>query len=350
MKKVKVILFILAVIGIFGFVLYTNKKKIDANAEVKVEQKNIPVTTVAAAVTSLSESMSSVGTFEPYKEITLLSEVQGKVIKVGIEEGDFVRAGSLLAQTDNELLRAELMAAEAAYESAKKNKIRYENLSKGNATTEVRVEESDLALKNALARLMTIKKQIRNTTITAPIAGTITERSFEYGSVILPGAKLAQITDISRVKLRLNVPEKDILNYKNGDKVAIQADVYPGVAFEGTVTLVGVKSDNAHNYPVEILVANNEKHPLRAGMYGRTAGDNQVKSAALAIPRVALVGSIKNPQVFVIENNRAILKNIGVGITSNDKIEVMAGLREGEQVVTSGQINLEEGSVVRIVK
>lgn len=350
MKKLKTIAFILAITGTFGFILYNNKKEIDANAQVKEEVKNIPVTTTKASLKNLSEDLTTIGTFEPYKEVKLVSEISGKVIGVGVEEGSSVQAGSLLAQIDNELIRAQLISAEATFEKAKKDVVRYETLRKGNATTDVQVEDAHLRLKNAESQLMSLRKQLRNTTIVAPIAGTVTVRSFEQGSVLLPGSALAEITDISKVKLSIQVPEKDIFKYKAHQKIAVQADVYPGVSFEGKITLVGVKSDASHNYPVEILVQNNAENPLRAGMYGRAASDHAVKSAALTIPRTALVGSIKNPQVYVVENNQAILKNIQTGVTSKDQIEVLSGLTEGDQVIVSGQINLENNSKITIVQ
>lgn len=350
MKKLRTILVIVAILGVMGFILARNKKEIDAKAQVKEEVKNIPVTVVQVALRNLSEDISVIGTFEPFREVQLLSEVQGKVVKVNVEKGNEVKEGTLLAQVDNELIRAELIAAEAAYEKAKKDVERYEALIKGNATTDVQVEGARLAYKNAEAQVKALNKRLRNTSITAPISGTVTTRSFEYGSVILPGNPLVQITDISKLKLTIQVPEKDVAKYQVGQTLAVQADVYPGVTFDGKVTMVGVKSDNAHNYPVEILVQNNTKNPLRAGMYGRAGLGYEVKGSALAIPRAALVGSIKNPQVYVVENGKAVLKNIQIGITSDQQIEVVDGLSAGEQVVVSGQINLENNTLVTVVK
>lgn len=130
----------------------------------------------------------------------------------------------------------------------------------------------------------------------------------------------------------------------------MQADVYPENTYEGKITLVGVKSDAAHNYPVEILVENNGENPLRAGMYGRAASEHGVKDSVLAIPRASLVGSIKNPQVYVVKNNQAVLKNIQTGISSKDQIEVLSGLTAGELIIVSGQINLENNTKVTVVR
>jgi RND family efflux transporter MFP subunit len=302
------------------------------------------------ALKNLSEDLTLIGTFEPHREIKLASEISGKVIKVGVEEGAYVKQGSLIAQTDNELIKAQLISAEANYEKAQKDVARFETLRKGNAATDMQVEDANLRLKTSDSQLKALKKQLSNTTIVAPISGIITTRSFEQGSVILPGNPLVEITDISKLKLTIQVPEKQIIRYQEGDKIQVQADVYEGLTFEGKITLVGIRADASHNYPVEILVNNNSKNPLRAGMYGRAASGHTLKDSVLAIPRAALVGSVKNPQVFVVENNQAILKDIQVGTDAQGTIEVLSGLTEGEQVVTSGQINLENKSKVQVVK
>ena len=350
MKTLKITGVLLAIVGIFGFILFNNKKEIDARAAVKVENKEVTVTIAQAAPASLSEGLEMIGTFEPYKQMTLVSEIQGKVVKTVVEEGSVVQAGSFIAQTDNDLIRAELMAAEAAYQQAQRDIVRFENLRRGEATTDLKVEETRLALKNAEARLASVKKQLKNTTITAPISGTITKRYFEQGSVILPGTQLVEIVDISRLKLRINVPEKDVFKYRKGEKIALNTDVYPGKTFSGTISLVGVQAGEAHSYPVEVLLANSDAHPLKAGMYGRASLDNAVKTSVLTIPRVALVGSVKNPQVYVVEGRQARLRDIQVGASSDQLIEVISGLKEGDAVVTSGQVNLDKESVVKVVK
>jgi RND family efflux transporter MFP subunit len=333
-----------------GFILVRNKAVIDQRSQVKETAKSVAVTVQPVAFQSLSENLSTIGTFAPHRELKLLSEVQGKVVRVGVEEGDVVRPGQLIAQVDNELIRAELTAAEAAHEQAQKNVTRFEALLKGNATTDAQVEDTRLALKNAEARVATLRKQLRNTTITAPIAGTVTTRSFELGSVLMPGAQLVEIIDISKLKLVVNVPEKEVLKYKDGSRIRIRTDVYPGVDLAGTVTVVGVKADAARNYPVQILVDNTPSYPLRAGMYGRASGQNALKDSVLAIPRTALVGSVKNPQVYVMQGDKAALRNVQVGIAAGPYLEVRSGLDAGEQVVVSGQINLEDGSPVTVVK
>ncbi len=347
MKRIITLLIVVASLVGIGYTLYANKKEVDARAQVKDEQKDIPVTVATASLQTLAEDLTLIGTFEPYREVRMLSEVSGKVIRTGIKEGDVVREGALIAQTDNDLIQAELMAAEAAYSKLKKDVSRFENLIKGDAVTEAQLEEVRLGYKQAEARVLATRKQLKNTTITAPISGTVTARSFEHGSLLMPGAPVASITDISKVKLRVLVPEQHIFKLKEGQTITIKSDVHSSTEFKGTITLVGVKGDAAHNYPVEMLV-DNSNQLLRAGMYGRAILTNMVAEATLTIPRNALVGSFKNPQVYVAEGGKAVLRNIKVGTSARDLVQVTEGLQEGEKVITNGQINLENNMTILV--
>jgi RND family efflux transporter MFP subunit len=170
----------------------------------------------------------------------------------------------------------------------------------------------------------------------------------EKGSVVGVGSPVATITDIAALKLVVSVPEKAINGFQLGEAIPVRTEVYPQEPFSGKVTMVGAEGDAAHNYPVEITLANSGTRPLKAGMYGTIAGQGQVQAKSLSIPRQALVGSAKQPQVYVVENGKAVLRPIQIGAATNEYYQVTGGLQEGEQVVTSGQINLQNGTLVTV--
>jgi RND family efflux transporter MFP subunit len=141
-----------------------------------------------------------------------------------------------------------------------------------------------------------------------------------------------------------------VFRIKIGDQAEITTDVYPGVKFYGRVETISAKGDDAHTYPVEIGLSNNTKNPLKAGMFGRVSFVSTVQSAALVIPRDALVGSVKNPQVYVMENGRAFLRKIVIGQEVSTNLTIINGLKEGETVIVSGQNNLTDNSRVSVIK
>lgn len=168
----------------------------------------------------------------------------------------------------------------------------------------------------------------------------------ESGSVVSPGNAIIELTDISTLKLVINVPEKAINNFKVGQNIKIATQIYQDVIFNGTAYLIGVVGDAAHNYQVEISVPNNAKNHLKAGMYGTVVDENIVRNNSLSVPRQAIFGSAKDPQVYIVENGKASLKNVTIGATNNEYYEILDGIQNGDTVIVNGQINLQNGTPV----
>jgi RND family efflux transporter MFP subunit len=345
MRTALIIVAVLIIAGLTAWKLLENKKVAEAKVYRNDPDRKVLVSVAPVQAQKLGSEANYLGTFEPEREINLLAETSGKVVRVGVQDGQTVVAGQLVAQVDDEMLRLQLEALQVNLEGQQKDLARYTSLAKGEAVPAVQQEKADLAVRATQAQLKQLQKQLRNTTITAPFAGVITKRMFDQGSVLAPGAPVAQLTDVGSLKLTINVPEKDVNRFAPGQRVEVSTDVYPDRTFGGTVSQVSVKGDAAHNYPVQVRVAN-PGTALRAGMYGSVGQAGQVREAALAVPRQALVGSAKNPQVFVVEGGKAKLRTVTTGASNNEWIEVLSGLQAGEQVVTAGHINLEDGSPV----
>lgn len=250
---------------------------------------------------------------------------------------------------DDELLQAQYASAEANYTTAKRNLERYESASTGGGVSQLQLDNYRLSFKNAESELKQLSKQIRLSKLEAPFAGTITFKDVEKGSVVGNGA-VARVTDLSQLKLEISVPEREIKMFREGSVISITTDVYPDKTFKGKVEYVAQRADDAHNYVVKVLLKNNSATPLKAGMYATASLSTDVAKSSIVVSRAALLGSAKNPQVFVVKNNVVTLKSIQTGASNGNSVEVVSGLEAGELIVTTGQINLTEGSKVEIVK
>jgi RND family efflux transporter MFP subunit len=348
MKKLIIPILALGLITLTTFKLFSNK----ATAEEKVyrhdpEQK-ILVATQTVEKQALSKSREWLGTFQPNREMTVASETMGRVIYAGVKEGDHIAAGSVVARLDDETLRHQLKAAEANWANAKKDVQHYTALVKGDAVPQMQLDKALLQEANTESQVLLLRKQINMCVIRAGIGGIVTKKMFELGTVVSPGSPLLELTDIATLKLTLDVPEAELSKIKTGQTIEVKSDVYPGEIFKGKVSLIGSKGDGAHNFPVEISVANSSKNPLKAGMYGSVSLGENLAAESLAIPKEALVGSAKNAQVYVVEDGKAVLRNISLGASNEQFYEVLSGLSEGETVVISGQINLRDGANVNV--
>ncbi len=348
MNKRLIIIIVVAVglVGLTAMKLMSNqaavKKKIyihDSEAAVLVEE-------TAPSIHTFESAFSYLGTFEPVRQNTIGSDASGKIIRLNVEEGDRVSQGQVIAKIDDEMLQLQLENAEVNIEGQKNDDIRYTNLAKDNAVPGVQVEKTKLGLKSAEIQKKQLQKQLRSTNITAPFSGVITKKLVDLGSVIGGGSQIVEITDISSLKLTVSVPERDILKFKLNQDVSIKADIYGDRTFNGKVTNVSVQADKSHNFKVQITVKNAQQD-LMAGMYGSVSLVNSKSITALAIPRKALVGSSKNPQVYVIRNGKAVLTSFNAGTSDGEYIEVISGLSKTDKIVIKGQVNLQNNSNVK---
>jgi RND family efflux transporter MFP subunit len=348
MNKLRVIVFgVVVLVTIIGILLFNRSRQA---AEVATPiLKDVPVTVATVTRQKVQEALSLVGTISANNDVNVVSETQGRVTAVRAKVGDFVNARTVLVQVDDELKQAALTAAEVNYEKAKRDYERYQALLQKNTITVAQLDASRLAFKSAESQYIVARRQFTDTRITTPISGYVTARPVDIGAMVQPGMTVANVVDITTLKARLNVAERDVFKLKEGDRVEVTTEVYPGVRFDGKIQSIASKGDEAHTYPVEVVLQNSAEHPLKAGMFARVAFTSVKAEESLTIPRDALVGSIKEPQVFVVDNTTARLRSIVVGGISGETLSVSAGLREGELVVVNGQNNLQDSTSVSII-
>ncbi|MBS4029801.1 MAG: efflux RND transporter periplasmic adaptor subunit [Ignavibacteriales bacterium] len=349
MKKIKITAISLIALAAIVLILLNNKSKMEAKSRNDI-LRAYPVSVINVSKQKLSESLSLVGTIVANNDVAIVSETQGRVTHVFANVGDYVSANSPLVQVDDELKQANYATAEVNFEKAKKDFERIESLSKDKSVTDAQLDGARLAMKSAEAQFTVAKRMLSDTKITSPISGIVSARTVDVGTMIQNANVIANVVDISKLKVKVNVAEKDVFKLKVNDEVEITTDVYPGIIFNGKIATLGSKGDDAHTYPVEISLPNSKEHPLKAGMFGRISFISNQENESLTIPRDALVGSLKNPQVFIVENGIVKLRNIIVDNSSGTNIAIRDGLREGETIVVNGQNNLRDGVAVTIIQ
>jgi len=351
MKRIITIVVALLVFGLIAFRLVNNKKEIASKNQVKDTSDVRVMVNVTPVQSRVSErNLRLVGTVTADQVIEVKSEVQGKILNLNVDLGDKVRKGQVLARVDDQIRQLGVANAQQVLADARQNLQRYKNLYEGGAASQAQYDQYSLAYKNAQNQLAQARKEVSNAVIVAPISGQVTQKAVETGAFANIGTTIATIVDVSKLKVQLTVPESDVYVLKEGDSVTITSNVYPGVNFVGRITFISPRGDEAHNYPVEVSLTNQSENPLRAGTYVDVAFNRKNQTATLQIPREALVGSIKDAQVYVVgADNVAQLRKITIGSDNGTYLEVLEGLREGENVVTTGQINLDDSTKVSIV-
>ena len=351
MKK-KSIITITAVVGIavaFFLILQNNKKKNEEELSI-VAQKNSEVSVSAA--TAQNEDVSGTftvnGTFNPEARAKISAEMGGQITAIYVEEGDVVKEGQVIAKLSGDKLNVSVGNAKANLDNATSNLKRYEAAYETGGVTAVQLDQARLQVQNAQAQYESAQLNSGDTSVRSRISGIVNEKMVEVGMVVAPGTPIVEVVEISSLKLRVEVDEALVNQLEPGDPV----EVVPGVTGDtivGRISFVAPASNGALKFPVEITV-DNEEGGLRAGMYGTAIFDQAKTNNVLIIPREAFVGSVSDNQVFLIKDGTAYLTQIRAGVNYGEKVQVKTGLEEGDVVVTSGQINLTNGTAVKILK
>ena len=350
----RAIITILVIAAALGGIIYILNKNKASNEAVTTEAAKtnafVAVRIDTAKMSALDATYSANGTFQPKQEVTVSAEAAGRVISVLVDEGSHVSAGQTLAVVEADKLNVNVANAQANYDNAQQNLTRFESAFKTGGVTQQQLDQARLQFETAKNNLKTSKLTAGDVSIKTSVAGIVNARKIEPGTYVNIGAPAFDIVNVSSLKLRVNVDEKNVAGLAVGQSVEVSASVYAEKSFTGKITFIAPKSDGSLNFPVEIEVPNNG-NDLRAGMYGTANfGGKSASTNVLVIPRTAFVGSVSDNKVFVAKNGKAIETKVVSGRSFGDYIEVLSGLNAGDQVIVSGQINLLDQTAIEIIK
>ena len=353
MKKSLIYIIVAALlIGWGAYTIVGNKSKQEKEvAEVAKQVDKINVNVVTANRENINTDYSANGTFIPKQETNQSADISGRVVSVYVKEGSRVGAGQVLASIKRDAIEVDVTQAQNNLQNAIIDNQRYENAYKTGGVTKQQLDNSRLQLKNAQAAVRSQSVRMNDTKVRAGISGTINKKMVEPGAVVSPGTPLFEIVNINSLKLAVLVDESQVGRIQIGQQVDINVNVLPDETFTGRISFIAPKSDASLNFPVEVEVANNGQ--LKAGMYATAlfktnyGAENQ---NMLTVPAEAFVNGVSSGQLFIVQNGVAKLVKVQTGKVYGDKVQIISGLNGGEQVITSGQINLENGSKINIVK
>lgn len=351
-KRIITIIVIIAIPVAIIIGLIINKKTLEKRKQ-PVDRSNIAVKVTIDTVSFKSADgiISQPATLITDNDAIVSAETSGKISSLNIQLGTAVTKNQVIGCIDVRETQQKLDAALLAITKLTSDYERTKVLVAGNATNANAVIDAKYELDAKKLEAAQLRTQINNATIKAPSNGVITDRQKIVGEYVATGTTIATITNIKTLKANVNVPESQIMQIKKGQKANITSDAFAGERFTGIVTYISPKGDDNHNYMVQLAITNTGSMQLKGGLYVNvefTAA--KLNQSLLMINKNALAEGVKNPYVFVFKKGVVEKKKLVTGIEDGDYIEVKNGLSTGELVVTSGQINLSNGSKAQIIK
>jgi membrane fusion protein (multidrug efflux system) len=356
-----------------GFFLHI--KKLIASAPKPYDQT---VTATKVGSQDWQPTLSAVGSVTPVRGVDVTTEIAGLVREIHFKSGQDVAKGDVLVELNDDTDKAQLASLQAAADLSatvlKRDKAQFE----AQAIAQATVDADSADLKSKLALVAQQQATIAKKTIRAPFSGKLGITTVNPGQYINPGDKIVTLQTIDPIYVDFNLPQKQVGAIAVGQVVNVTSDGFPGISFPGKITAISPKVDTTtRNVVVEATFAN-PKRQLLPGMFANAAVEVGEKKHYLTLPQTAVTYNPYGATVFVVltadEAAAAARANaasgasapapakaasgstgltvqqtfITTGETRGDQVAILKGLKEGQQVVTSGQVKLKNGTAVRI--
>jgi membrane fusion protein, multidrug efflux system len=350
-RKLIIITVVIVILAIIVFKLAHNKKVLEENKKpIQTTATYIPVKTATAKEDLQEVNILKTGNIAPFEESKIIAGSSGTLQHLKFDLGSTVQQGQVLAVLDNRLLQLDLQKAEESAAKAQNDLNVYTELLAGKAATQEKVDQLKLDYTNSMNAVARTKRQIGDAAVKAPISGVVASKQVEQGVYLNAGAELGSIVNIARTKIQVNLTEAEVYQVKVGQVVKVTTDVYPGKSFSGKISFISPQADATHNYRAEIAIANSQQSILRSGTFVYVDFSKKTQQKVLIIPREALISGSDSTAVYVVDSNVVHQRVIKTVMEAGGMVEVLSGLKPGEEVVVSGQINLKEGTPIRVLK
>ncbi|MCL5271287.1 MAG: efflux RND transporter periplasmic adaptor subunit [bacterium] len=298
----------------------------------------------------LTDVLKLPGTVEAFDDIDLATRIPGTVEWVGPREGDRIAKGQRLLQLDVAGAQAQAARARTAHELAQIKLKRLGELRQNNIIAPEMYDNAEADLKTCKAALDEAEVNLRYGTLLSPIDGVLERRYADPGEHVDAGKSVMRIVHIDKVKVMLNVPEKDVLHFQRGQAADLVFDNGQPHAFKGAIDWIAMAADPAtRTYSMKILV-DNPDHLLRPGMIVDARLVRRRIAQAVVVPFFTIIDREDGKAVYVVERGVARERPIDYGIFQGGTVEITRGLKAGDQLIVVGQRNLVDGQPVQVAQ
>jgi membrane fusion protein (multidrug efflux system) len=356
-KRMIIVLLLMAgVIGGLGFIKYRQvESAIAAGASFSIPPTS--VTTVVAKRETWPSTLSIIGTAAAIEGVTVGADLPGTVDKIHFESGQMVHEGDILVELDIRQEKAQLANIEAQRDLAKVQYGRAEELSKAGVISKSEYDNAASQQKATEAQVNEVKASIARKTIHAPFTGVLGLRQISLGQYLAAGQAIVSLQSVNPIYVNFGVPQQDTPKMKIGRSVRVTSTDLPGVGFPGKITaLDSVINEQTRNIQIQATF-DNANAKLRPGMFVKANIGLGAGESAVTVPTSAIKYAPYGDAVFIVEQVKGPKGDqylgvrqqfVKLGSSRGDQVAIVSGLKDGEQVVTSGVFKLRNGAAVKV--
>ncbi len=313
----------------------------------QVEAIPVEISTITRGPISAFLSFSS--TLESEAAVDIFPQTGGQVEALMVEEGQIVKAGDPLLQTDDREVRVDLQDSEINLRFIETSYGRNEEMFNRGLINQQEFDNQRFQLEQARLRYERAKIRMEYTTVRAPFDGVIASRDVQLGARVGTGTKLFTLVSLDDIVARVHVPGRYLAVINEGQAAVVGSEYMPGVRFESWVKRISPVIDpQSGTFRVTVGVRD-QSTTLRPGLFVNVQIVTETRSSAVLIPKRALVYDGGQRYVFAVIDGQAVRRRLDAGFEDLQNIEALSGFEAGTQVVVLGQNGLRDGAPVRVV-
>jgi membrane fusion protein (multidrug efflux system) len=337
--------------GIIGFNLFKAHM-----IGLALAQNASPKQTIATGKVKFDDwqpQLTAVGTLRAVRGVDVTTEVAGLVRTIDFHSGQEIAGGATLVQLNADSDIAQQQALAAAADLAQVVLKRDEVQLQAQAISQAQVDSDAADLKNKRAQEAAQAALVAKKTLRAPFAGRLGITTLNPGQYLNPGDKVVTLQQLDPILVDLRLPQQSLARIAVGQVVTLSADTWPGVSFAGHITAINPLVDSAtRNVQVEASVDNHSRQ-LFPGMFGHLQIASGALVHALTLPQSAVTYNPYGATVFLVipdsKGGQTVKQTfVTLGETRGDQVQALAGVKEGDVVVTAGQLKIKNGTPVTI--
>ena len=315
------------------------------------------VSTAEARQEAWNPQLRAIATLAPVQGVTLSAELEGVVVKIGAENGAFVKAGDLLVELDSSIEKSQLAAAEARAALAKVQLDRAADLRQKDTISQAELDSASAAFDQAVAEVNGVRATIEKKSIRAPFAGRVGIRQVNLGQFVTRGAPLIPLQQPDPIYVNFTIPQRQLPLVGLGQEVQVQVDAFPNQTFTAKVTAINTEVNAATRTVAVQATAPNADERLRAGMFAHVDVILPEKQDVVVVPSTAIAYAPYGNSVYVVETMKGPdgkeylgvrQQPVKLGASRGDLVAVTEGLKPGQQVATSGIFKLRNAAPVQV--
>jgi len=356
-KRMIIMILVVGVLfgGVLGYKLFQSRMM---KKYASIQLPPATVTAIKAEYQPWQPQLRAVGSLRAVRGVDVTCEISGLVRSLHFKSGDEAKEGQLLVELNADADKAQLESLKAAADLAQTTYERDKKQFEVQAVSQATLDAEAADLKSKRAQVDQQQALVDKKTITAPFAGKLGISTVNPGQYLNPGDKIVTLQSLDSLYVDFYLPQQELSHMAIGQEVIVNTDTYPGRTFSGRITTIDPKVDpETRNFQAEALISNSRR-ALLPGMFASIEVQSGEVQRYLTLPQTTVTYNPYGDTIFIVEEgakgpgNKPLLtvkqSFITVGEKRGDQVAILTGLKEGEMVVTSGQLKLRNGSPVVI--